>query len=628
MSDDSAYLGIFLRVFDDFTDMLPEYSPRHAQKDRETCLSRYRSEGLSFLTKTLPGLAKALEAALESGTFVPIGSFKTHKGRTTPCFLGPLFKEIFDEKGVLLDCPSATSIGLIRQVCYFMYKFDADYPAHLVDEVINNFVSTDESLTECEEIDREQGLLLTIASSFLFRVFRDFDPADIRPRPGPGASASGTHKSQRYEPIVHYRMIHEKYPYYRYFFMGSAHLLDRAQAYRDMPRKEHATSVLRTVPKDSRGPRIICMEEQEMMFLQQGLGDAIRKHLEKHPLTRGHVNFRNQEINRRLAQESSISREFATLDMKEASDRISKKLVVLLFDKLPHMRDCLLALSAPTIQLPNGEVMKARKFAPMGSSLCFPIMSVVHYALAIAAMHVATARTTKALARDIYVYGDDIIVKTCHVDALFEAFPKFGLMFNQGKSFRHGHFRESCGMDAFQGANVSPLRLKRRFFDGRDPNDIHSVQDMHKALHDKGLVRTAAMLRTVVDHRYGTFPIVADGSPFLGWRHNALPDLSELYSRLVEAPPGTHHELLKEEPALKELRPVWDADIQGITIKARVIRTASDCSMCGGWEQLMRSNLDALTGSARLDGRWARKTISFQRLPLPALYGKSSKFLP
>jgi hypothetical protein len=544
-----------------------------------------------------------------------------------------LFKEIFDEKGDLLDSPCAYSVRLIRQVSYFMYKFDADYPARLVDEVIETFAATDRSLTHCEEIDRHQGLLLTVASAWLFRVFSDFDPADIRPRPGPGASASGTHKSQRYEPLTHYSVVHEKYPYYRYFYMGKAHLMDRAQAYRALPRKRLATSVLRTVPKDSRGPRIICMEEQELMFLQQGLGDAMREHVMAHPLTRGHVNFKNQEINRRLAQTSSVDRRYATLDMKEASDRISRRLVELLFCKLPELRDCLLALSTRQIKLPSGDVLETRKFAPMGSSLCFPIMSVVHYALAVASLHVATGRATEALAKGVYVYGDDIIVKTEYVDPLFNDFPLFGLVFNQNKSFRRGYFRESCGMDAFHGVDVSPLRLKSRFFDSRDPRDILAVIAMHKALHEKGFVGMASMLRVLVDTRYGAFPVVSKDSPFIGWCHtDPAPD--EIL-HIVGGRSATDEWLKKLLLSADEVRelselfsPAWDSDLQCLTVSARVMITEPDAAMLGGWEQMMRSNLDALIGSARLDGRWKRQSIVYQRLPVAAIYGEASNFLP
>lgn len=376
------------------------------------------------------------------------------------------------------------------------------------------------------------------------------------------------------------------------------------------------------------------MEEQEMMFLQQGLGDAMREHVMRHRLCGGHVNFDNQEINRNLAQMSSIDRSFATLDMKEASDRISKDLVRLIFAKLPKLRDCLMALSAPNIQLPSGRSIRARKFAPMGSSLCFPIMSVVHYALAVASIHRATGRRTSLIAKDVYVYGDDIIVKSEYTEPLFTDFPKFGLMFNRGKSFKNGHFRESCGMDAFRGVDVSPQRLKRRYFDGQDPRNVSAVMDMHNALYDKGFVGMASMLQVVTESRYGSFPYVSKDSDVLGWQHKPplSPDVIDIISyegsskdcsflcNLLVTP--------EERKQFELLTPIWDSDLHDYTISARVMRTEPECSMLGGWEQLMRSNLQAHRSSARLDGRWSRKFIEYQRQPLSAIYGGSSKFLP
>lgn len=625
MSDDSTYLGLCVRVFDDLCAQLPCYTPRHANMDRATYLKRYSQEGMSFLTKTLPALGKHLESALESGTFKPYPAFERGKGQATPNFLGPLFKEIFDEDGVILDSANAKCIGAIRQVCYFMYKFDSDYPPALVDKVVNDFVDVDKSLKHCEEIDRQQRLLLTIAGSWLFRIFHDFDPHGILPRPGPGASASGTHESQRFEPLCHYSIVHEQYPYYRYFYMGSMHVGDRLNAYRSLPRKEFATSQMRIVPKDSRGPRLICMEEQELMFLQQGLGDAMRKHMERHPLTKGHVNFRSQEVNRVLAQASSITREFATLDMKEASDRIARLLVSILFERLPKLRNCLLALSTPAIRLPNGDVVQVNKFAPMGSSLCFPIMSIVHYALGVAAMHVHTAKPVKALAKNLYVYGDDIIVKSEYASCLFETFPLFGLEFNRGKSFVSGYFRESCGMDAFKGINVTPQRIKRRFFDGQDPRNLSAVMDMYRNFKAKGFNCMAAMLRTLVDSRYGKFPVVGFGSPFLGWCTESYETDIETALREDFCGPLSPSEASSRRNGLKL---VWHSDWQTYTCSARVIETEPDCAMLGGWEQLMRSNLSALRDSTYLDGRWSKKEIFYQRLPLRRIHGLSSNWLP
>lgn len=635
-ADDSIYLGAFFRLFDDLINVLPEYVVKHATRDRLTCKRRSFTEGMSFITKTLPRLGKHLESALEHGTFEPFVGIAKEKGRTTPLFLTAMFKEVFDDEGTILPHPNPDCIRAIRQVCYFLYKLEAGVDVETERKAIKDFVSVDQSLEKQGNWSREERLLLTIARSFIVRILSGFDPADIRPRPGPGASASGTHKSERYEPLVHYEQIHKKYPYYRYFYMGSLHLADRRNAYLALPRKQHGRSLLRLVHKDSRGPRIICMEEQEYMFLQQGLADALRHHIENNVITQCHVNFGCQEINRELARRGSINGEYATLDMKEASDRISRVLVRELFSGLPELCDCLCALSVPVIELPDGTLHTMAKFAPMGSSLCFPIMSIVHYALAVACIHMRTARPTAAIAKDLYVYGDDIICRTEDVPHLFYGFPKFDLIFNQGKSFYRGDFRESCGLDAFQGWDVTPQRFKKRFFDGQDPSDIRSAMDMVNALRSAKYDQTSRFLRCALESRYGTFPVVSKDSPFFGWHadENQQVISHDLIDVVMDGSRRNNDVLNRyfvtkaDRAAIAALDPQWDSALQQLTVKALVMETKSDASMAGGWEQLMRSNLDSLRSSVRLDGRFARHTLSYERLPYHDLCSPRSTWLP
>lgn len=593
MSVDPAYLGICLRVFDDLFQISPAYTKKDCQRDKELLIKRTRTEGLSFVTKTLPGLAKHMESAFQTGTFVPVASFKRCTRRTTPAFMGSLFKEIFDDCGQLLDNAPAHAVRAIRQVCYIVYKLEVDYPQDLVDETIKKFIDTDESLPQCTET-REQRLIIRIASYFIGRIFANFDPADIVPRPGPGASASRTAKKDRYEPRVLYDNVHQKYPYYEYFYVSRAHLFDRIAAYRGLPRKKHATSLMRMVNKDSRGPRIICMEEQEYMFLQQGLGTKIMDHLETHPISKGHVNFYDQSINQNLARQASITQEYATLDMSEASDRVSRDLVYHLFEKVPSLRDSLIALSTPDVKLPDGRIFEMRKFAPMGSSLCFPIESIVHYATAVAAIHVATGRSTRALAKEIYVYGDDIIVPTAYADILFRAFPLFGMKFNQGKSFVRGPFRESCGFDAFKGMNVSPARLKSLFFDLTDPTYLESAMDVHDILYDRGLVSAASMIKTVIESRHGKFPPREMGSAILGWAScpNLLADYLVSHRR-------------------------FSSQFQSYVYSCRKILPPKAAKMDGDWEQLMRFLVHAKRNSSCVPGahrthsvRWVSASAS------------------
>lgn len=600
---DPNYLSIHLRLFDDLVDMLPEYSAKEAQLDRATVEQRVACEGYAFVMKTMPALGKHFECALESGSFNPFPGLKREKGRTTPLFLRGLFKGVFDDEGYIRETPCTTSVRGIRQVLYFQYKLEVEYDDELVNEFIQEFVNTDESLTHCEDLDWEQRLILEIASFVNSRIFGDLDHRDIRPRPGPGASADGTHRVYRFEPLNHYEAIHEVYPYYDYFYLGSMHLLDRRSAYLAMGRKSHGSSLVRLVPKDSRGPRIICMEPQEYMFLQQGLGASIRNRLERHRLSRGRVNFDDQSINRRLALESSLSRGYATLDMKDASDRISRKLVERMFCKVPGLQKALLALSTPETILPDGTRRKHRKFAPMGSSLCFPTMSAVHYALGLACLHVRTGKPITALAKEnsIYVYGDDLVVKTEYVNHLFELFPRFGLRFNEQKSFKSGYFRESCGLDAYKGVCVTPLRLKKRFLDTVNKRTyvecMSAAFDMHFNLKTKGWVRAAATLKTLISERHGSFPTVMFGSEIFGWRTNCPTEIEGL-------PPRVFH------------RP-W----HNWTFRARVIKTEPDSSMMGSWEQLVRSLTTLTQRSTRVDGRFTKVRTCVKRVAVQSAYG-------
>jgi hypothetical protein len=602
MPNDSTYLSLFLRLFDDFSNLVPDYSVAECDADRGTVIKRFRSEGAAFLTKTLPALGKHTDSAFQSGIFEPFSPLKRERGRTTPKFLRSLYKHVFGDNGLILDNPDPVKVGLIRQACFMMYKLESEYSPELETKCIDNFVETDAELADYSaSSDSQCRPIIWRARQILNDVFKDFDPRDIIPRPGPGASASGSHKSQRFEPLTIWDQVHQVFPTYEYFYTGTDHLVDRVVAYSQVPRKESPTSKLRMVPKDSRGPRIICMEEQEVMFLQQGLADKMREVISSHHLTRGQVNFFDQTVNQRLATNGSISQlgvtETATLDMKEASDRVSRALVEDLFQDLPILLRALLALSTRGVELPDGLVMRMFKFAPMGSSLCFPIMSIVHFALGVATIEWHTKDPRKAIAKDFYVYGDDLIVNAEHADLLFEVFPKFGLKFNTGKSFVRGPFRESCGVDAFKGMNVTPQRIKKRFFDGRAPQDLLGALDMEGLLYDRGLHATAKYLRSVLEYRNGEFPFVMRGSKVLGWQRSRPTD--------VEAGMLPHR---------------YNHSYQNGQIKARVFSAKSDCSMVGGWEQLMRFFTGTFRGTQRLDGRFTRYEIAWKWVPHLTLF--------
>lgn len=613
---DHNYAQLHATLFDDVAALCPEYSLLERDRDKETVAQRFLAEGFSFFTRTLPALGKHFDNALETGTFVPFPGFRREKGRTTPCFLRGLFKEVFDEEGRLC-VRNAEAIRYLRQLLYFQYKLEMEYDQHVVDEVIQNFIAVDQGLPNTGDLDSTHQRIQRVARHFIGVVFSGLEPRDIIPRPGPGASADGTPSVERFEPKTHYNVIHQIYPYYDYFYCRSGfdggrfeHLCERAAAYRALPRVEAGVSLMRAVPKDSRGPRIICMEPQEYMFLQQGLGDAIREHLERHPLTCGRVNFHTQVVNQDLAHASSIDRGYATLDMKDASDRISRDLVHELFSDVPKLRDALIALSTPRTLLPDGTTIESRKFAPMGSSLCFPIMSIVHYALGLAAIRLRTSLSFKALAKDsLYVYGDDLIVRTPYASHLFEAFPHFGLMFNRGKSFVDGFFRESCGKDVYMGVDVTPQRLKQRFLDrtsGQRRPEVDkfvAARDMAYNLRIAGYEHTSSLIRLLFSTAKGvginfSFPTVVKDSTCAGWFVDD-PDL-------VELPP---------------VAPVWQRRYQRHTYAVRTIAEAQGASMIGCWERLLRTLVLRMEDSSRSSNRFTRRFFRVRRMPVQSFFG-------
>jgi hypothetical protein len=517
ITPDATVINLLTASLEDVGNQF-QIAQQEIARDIDYALRRLRSEGISFVTKTMPNFGKHLDGCLQNRHFSPFTAFKKARNGALPLFLRGLTKRVFAADGTLQDNPCIDAIRYLRQLAFTFYKLEMDYPEELVDECIRSFVDTDKQLIQCDQILPDKASIIYEAQRLVSRIFRDFDPGDITPRPGPGQSAERRPRWERYEPHVRYRQIDSVLPYNRYFILGGTHLLATARSLRRLPVVTLGESRLALVPKDSRGPRIICMESCEYMWFQQGLGRAVMRHVEMNQLTAGHVNFTDQTVNGRLALHGSRTGIHATLDMKEASDRISRNLVEILFQDVPKLRDCLLALSTKRIRLPSGDLMETRKFAPMGSALCFPIMSVVHFVLMLAALkHKYPRRKYKALAEDIYVYGDDLICRTEDASLFMSDLPQFGLMFNEAKSCTKGNFRESCGVDAYNGIDVTPQRVKRIRFEKRNSSHIQKAFAMFHGFFDRGMWRTAKIWRELIESTWGNFPCVTSRSPALGW---------------------------------------------------------------------------------------------------------------
>jgi hypothetical protein len=441
-------------------DPLEITSSKSLQRDIETIQSRCCFEGLSFLTKTLPKLGKALDLALTSGQFTIPNEFEcSHRNRSIPAFMQEYFNCLFDDSGSLRDEADPLAVKHLRQVLFLAYKLELPYSKKVQAQVLDTFVSNDESLTPIS--DEETTQILNVASFITETVFKDFDPKDVVPRHGPGAVATGERLEDKWTFARLYSKIHRLYPYYEYFTVGwSRELLDRLDWYLSLARLDKGCAKVVLVPKDSRGPRLISSEPLEFQWIQQGLGRALMRHIESNWITKGRINFTHQETNQQLALNSSVDGLFATLDLKDASDRVSLDLVRKVFSRTPRLLDHLEACRSDATLLPDGRTVSLKKYAPMGSALCFPVEAFCFWVILVAAVSRHYKIQPPLVGKSIYVYGDDIIIPTAWVSLCIQTLTSCQLVVNKNKCCTQGFFRESCGVDAFKGVNVTPLRLR------------------------------------------------------------------------------------------------------------------------------------------------------------------------
>jgi hypothetical protein len=268
------------------------------------------------------------------------------------------------------------------------------------------------------------------------------------------------------------------------------------------------------------------------MFIQQGLNRVLTEHFEAHPLTHGLVNFTDQTINQKLAFRGSITRELATLDLKDASDLISMDLVRMLFPR--NWVDAFEACRSEETKLPDGSKVKLLKHAPMGSACCFPVMAISIWALLTAytnydALDKGQHLRRRKLPVKVYVYGDDIIIPTQFAESAMGLLESVGLAVNRNKSFVAGHFRESCGKEYYRGVDITPARLRQLPDDNYDSrmkviafhNNLYrkygfqpmELTELVHAWYRKVPERTTGIARPLCE---GLLDWITEGSPIWG----------------------------------------------------------------------------------------------------------------
>lgn len=224
------------------------------------------------------------------------------------------------------------------------------------------------------------------------------------------------------------------------------------------------------VPKNATTVRTVSAESTAGLYLQHGVRESILRYLLDNPFFKQRMDITDQSINQKAALQGSLAGEKspATYDLSKASDSISNVLVSILFGDMP-IGLILEFLRNDCVVLPNEEKHYLNSFSPMGAPLTFIIQTIIYGAFCQLSCEIAAGKDFSEV-RPFYphpwsVYGDDIIIPSDCGQLLSEFLESNGWLVNEEKSFSgKSSYRESCGIEAKSGYEITSLKVSRKLF--------------------------------------------------------------------------------------------------------------------------------------------------------------------
>jgi len=507
--------------------------------DINTVMNRFEHEGIELLTLSLPEIGKAFERSLDQGRVTDTLLSLSGKKRGFPSFLRNFHQLVFDRScGLLLDDPSIDAIQAIRQLTLMFSKVLLPCTRAREEKAFLDFIKCEQEMDDAKyDVDSASYASLRRISSMLFseplsKVDNLIDYGLVVPRHGPGVTADRLTGNRKYHQWEWTERLETVFPSLDFLFPSPSYhpQLDKVQILD--PGSERPVRVVQ-VPKTLKTPRIIAIEPTCMQYTQQGIMECLVAALEaRKRVTPGlspkvrHVLWRmigitDQVPNQSMACEGSLSGDLATLDLSEASDRVSLKLVTTILEPYGNLLEAVLATRSVRASVPGHGDISLTKFASMGSALTFPMEVIVFLTLVFYGIQLKLGRPLSeqdivSYSDRVRVYGDDIIVPTDCVDYVVKALELFGSKVNHNKSFWTGRFRESCGKEYFDGHDVSICRVRRVLPSQRsDVQEIASLVAFRNLVYKQGYWGTARYLDPIIE-RLVPFPMVLPESPVLG----------------------------------------------------------------------------------------------------------------
>lgn len=503
-------------------------------RDLVTIRSRVKEQGISFLTITLPQFCSDFEKSLEQG-WIDSKCFRSfRKHRAIPAFLQGMLSHVFDlETGRINDdtqqntpIQAALLIASIRQVCLAFKKVELPCVPKRVRKALGNFIEIERSF-DAFSASEESDEFTSVSSVLWDNMLRDLRVDMLVPQHGPGATAERISGNQKYAWRYWHARLEPYFPLVDSGYPLTIGELDFDSEELQSVEFVHSDSEqpvrVTPVPKTLKGPRIIAIEPCCMQYAQQGIRRVLYDKIESHWRTAGHINFRDQSINQSLAMSSSSDGQLATIDLSDASDRVPHELAMVMFQSNPDLLDAIEACRSNRAQLPDGTVIgPLKKFASMGSALCFPVEAMYFYTICVMALLresglPVSQKSATIVASAVYVYGDDIIVPSHSARTVLKYLQKYNCKVNERKTFYRGSFRESCGVDAFLGTDVTPVYIGTAPPENRQQaSEILSWLENARFFLKKGYSRTAQLMFDRVERLLGPLPATSDESPVLG----------------------------------------------------------------------------------------------------------------
>jgi len=581
-------LGLYKAILSSIARLKPHLRV-DCERDYKRLLSSVEKAGVSVFLEHLPAMGKHLDVCLSQRRLTASGvAFMApyrRRGAIPRLFKG-LYNSVFDESGELSINPDIKSIEFLRLLLGAAKKFRMACSDSSTWSTVDEFFKVDSEVRlpslswDEDELDlgKLSDLSLYDRVSFPCPLFDDidttddhpeesdssdlrgaieaiqrtadlvssqlggFNPFDWKARHGPGVVSDLKKGKSKYSFPFWPEKLDRVFPFAEFAFHNYGEWADYVKSQSEFGAyilRHEPPSSLKAVPKTITGPRLIAAEPVSHQWCQQMVKDFLSTRI-AHTAIRRSIDFRDQSKNGKLALAASHSESHATIDLSSASDRISCWVIERLFRRSPSIVEALHAVRTRwidnDIDVKNPKLYKLRKFTTMGSTVTFPVQTIlfaciaIGTALAVRGLSVNIANVSR-LAREVQVFGDDIIAPIDSAALTLAALAHLGLKVNPSKTFLTGKFRESCGVDAYDGHVVSRISVLAMPVVTK-PESVVSTIDVHNNFYTRGYAEVCEYLRrTVISLKRFNFFEISVGSGVLGWFSPGGSDASGLIRR-------------------------------------------------------------------------------------------------